>query len=294
MKPAFPIVVAGYMALLCIAPARAAELQKFMDVRLVENPSNDGDSFVVQAGERRLHVRLYFVDCPESVATTDADAKRVRDQARYFGITDARKVLEFGRQAKAFIDHALEKPFTVYTAFASALGRSPGGRVYAFVVTADGRDLGRLLVEDGFGRAHGAKRAGPDGENTKEIQKQLQDSELEAMMNHKGIWSATDPEVIGRLRAEQREEEREVKELLKASAGKSPPLAAVDLNSATTRELQSISGIGPVLASRIIAGRPYKSVEDLLRVSGIGPRLLAKIQPFLTVAAPAKTDSPTK
>src|SRR5947209_3315383 len=149
----------------------AASLEKFTEVRLIENPSNDGDSFVVQAGERRLHLRLYFVDCPESVATTDADAKRVRDQARYFGITDARKVLEFGRQAKAFTEHALEKPFTVYTAFASALGRSPGGRVYAFVVTADGHDLGRWLVENGFGRAYGAKRAGPDGASAKEIQK---------------------------------------------------------------------------------------------------------------------------
>jgi competence ComEA-like helix-hairpin-helix protein len=277
-----------------IARADAAELQKFADVRLVENPSNDGDSFVVQAGERRLHVRLYFVDCPESVATTDADAKRVRDQARYFGITDATKVLEFGRQAKTFTEHALAKPFTVYTAFASALGRSPGGRVYAFVVTADGLDLGQLLVKNGFGRAYGAKRTGPDGSSAKEIQKHLQDLESEAMPERKGIWAATDPDVIGRLRAEQREEEREVKEVLKASAGKSPPMAAVDLNSATTRELQSISGIGPVLAARIIAGRPYKSVEDLRRVSGIGPRLLAKIRPYLTVTVPSVPNSPTK
>src|SRR5437867_11854132 len=95
----------------------AASLEKLTEVRLVENPSNDGDSFVVQAGERRLHLRLYFVVCPESVATTDADAKRVRDQARYFGITDARKVLEFGRQAKAFTAQPLGRPFRGYTAF---------------------------------------------------------------------------------------------------------------------------------------------------------------------------------
>src|SRR5437867_9731879 len=148
----------------------AASLEKLTEVRLVENPSNDGDSFVVQAGERRLHLRLYFVDCPESVATTDADAKRVREQARYFGITDAKKVFQYGHEAARFTHKALERPFTVYTAFAGALGRSPGGRVYAFVVTAEGTDLGQLLVENGYGRAHGAKRAGPLGKSANEIQ----------------------------------------------------------------------------------------------------------------------------
>ena len=48
-------------------------------------------------------------------------------------------------------------------------------------------------------------------------------------------------------------------------------------------KLISISGIGPVLASRILAGRPYKNVDDLLRVTGIGPRLLDKICPYLVV-----------
>src|SRR5437867_4133953 len=154
-----------------------ADLQKFTGVRLIENPSNDGDSFVVlaplragQAGERQMHLRLYFVDCPESVATTDADAKRVREQARYFGITDAKKVFQYGHEAARFTHKALERPFTVYTAFAGALGRSPGGRVYAFVVTAEGTDLGQLLVENGYGRAHGAKRAGPLGKSANEIQ----------------------------------------------------------------------------------------------------------------------------
>ena len=115
------------------------------------------------------------------------------------------------------------------------------------------------------------------------------------MPERKGIWAATDPQVIDRLRAEQREEEREVKEVLKASAGKTPPPAAVDLNTATTRELQSISGIGPVLAARIIAGRPYKSVDDLLRVSGMGSRLLEKIRRYLVVKTPDEpVEKPTQ
>jgi competence ComEA-like helix-hairpin-helix protein len=266
----------------------AAELEKLTNVRLVENPSNDGDSFVVQTGTRQLHVRLYFADCPESVATTDADAKRVREQARYFGIADAKKVFEFGREAKAFTKQSLAKPFTVYTSYADALGRSPGGRVYAFVITGDGNDLARLLVENGFARAYGTRRTGPDGAGAADIQRQLQDLESQAMLKRRGIWAATDPDVLVKLRTEQREEDRQLKDLRQESSGKQIQLSPVDLNTATTQELQAISGIGPVLAAKIIAGRPYKNVDDLLRVSGIGAKLLEKIRPFLVVNSSVK------
>jgi len=271
----------------------AAELQKFTNVRLLDNPSNDGDSFVVlaplgagQAGERQLHLRLYFVDCPESVATTDADAKRVREQARYFGITDAKKVFEYGHKAGGFTKQALAKPFTFYTAFASALGRSPGGRVYAFVVTADGKDLGQSLVEAGLGRTHGSKHTGPTGKSTVDIEKMLQNLETEARRQRKGIWAATDPAVIDKLRAQEHAEDQELKSLIKESSGKHAPTMAIDLNTGTTSELQSISGVGPVLAAKIIAGRPYKKVDDLLRVSGMGPKLLEKLRPYVFVKSP--------
>jgi competence protein ComEA len=56
----------------------------------------------------------------------------------------------------------------------------------------------------------------------------------------------------------------------------------VNINSATQERLESVPGIGPALASRIIAGRPYQSVDDLLRVSGIGERTLESMRPFLT------------
>lgn len=46
----------------------------------------------------------------------------------------------------------------------------------------------------------------------------------------------------------------------------------LDVNRATWAELQVISGIGPALATRIVAGRPYTSLVDLERVRGIGPR----------------------
>lgn len=52
---------------------------------------------------------------------------------------------------------------------------------------------------------------------------------------------------------------------------------AINLNSATSEELESLSGIGPSLASRIVEARPYREVDDLLRVRGIGPSTLARL-----------------
>ncbi|MEA3415349.1 MAG: helix-hairpin-helix domain-containing protein [Thermodesulfobacteriota bacterium] len=61
------------------------------------------------------------------------------------------------------------------------------------------------------------------------------------------------------------------------------PQGLLDLNTATKEELMSINGIGLVLADRIIAGRPYKTVDDLLKVKGIGPKRLKKFHPYFVV-----------
>ncbi|MDH5186668.1 MAG: helix-hairpin-helix domain-containing protein [candidate division WOR-3 bacterium] len=56
----------------------------------------------------------------------------------------------------------------------------------------------------------------------------------------------------------------------------------VDINHATSKELEALPGIGPVLAQRIIEERSrvgkFSSPEDLLKVSGIGQKKLAKIR----------------
>jgi competence ComEA-like helix-hairpin-helix protein len=59
----------------------------------------------------------------------------------------------------------------------------------------------------------------------------------------------------------------------------------VDLNTAGKEELMGITGIGPMLADRIIAGRPYKTVDDLLKVKGLGSKKLEKIRPFMMVGS---------
>jgi DNA uptake protein ComE-like DNA-binding protein len=64
---------------------------------------------------------------------------------------------------------------------------------------------------------------------------------------------------------------------------KKPVDNLVDLNSASATELESLPGIGPALARRIVAGRPYRSVDDLLRIKGIGEHRFAEIRQHVTV-----------
>ena len=55
----------------------------------------------------------------------------------------------------------------------------------------------------------------------------------------------------------------------------------VNINTATSDELQTLKGVGPALAQRIIDDRtangPYKAIEDLKRVSGIGDKTFANL-----------------
>jgi len=143
-----------------IFPSYAADLQMFSNARLMNNPANDGDSFVVEANGKSFRLRLYFVDCPETSTSSKSDARRVREQTRYFGLSHAARTIHFGNEAKTFVEGILAKPFTVHTAFASALGRSAKGRVYGFITTADGDDLASLLVKNGLARTHGIGRKG--------------------------------------------------------------------------------------------------------------------------------------
>ena len=68
----------------------------------------------------------------------------------------------------------------------------------------------------------------------------------------------------------------------KHEAKPKPAGAPINVNTATQAELEALPGIGPVIARRIIEGRPYRSVDDLDRVKGIGKKRLEEIRPLVT------------
>jgi len=52
----------------------------------------------------------------------------------------------------------------------------------------------------------------------------------------------------------------------------------ISLNSASQSEVESLTDIGPVIAGRIVAGRPYAAIEDIMEVEGIGQKTFESIK----------------
>jgi competence ComEA-like helix-hairpin-helix protein len=250
--------------------------------RLVPNAANDGDSFHVSVNGKEYIFRLYLVDAPETDAVNPA---RLIEQAKHFGMT-VPQVIEVGETAKAFAREKLADPFTVITHMANAMGRSNIERFYAFVQTKDG-DLGEQLIANGLARIHGT-RATPPGAGSPAAERQrLEQLEDDAKRRKVGAWSmsgqssnvaSATPQPVASaaapilltpaLTAPTKGTERA------ADAGK------LDINTATEKELRLIPGIGPVMAGRIIAARPFKSADDLKKVSGIGDKKYDQIRPY--------------
>jgi DNA uptake protein ComE-like DNA-binding protein/endonuclease YncB( thermonuclease family) len=57
-------------------------------------------------------------------------------------------------------------------------------------------------------------------------------------------------------------------------------IGKLDINAASQAELENLPGVGPVLAQRIIAARPFKSADDLRSVKGIGDKRYAQLRPY--------------
>ena len=78
--------------------------------------------------------------------------------------------------------------------------------------------------------------------------------------------------------------------LLEEARVSPPPTYEVDINRAAWPELTLLPGIGPTLAKRIVAERqragPYRTLDDLARVSGIGPGKLAALRPHVRIERP--------
>jgi competence protein ComEA len=72
-----------------------------------------------------------------------------------------------------------------------------------------------------------------------------------------------------------------------AAGTRSEPTGPLDLNTASATELETLPGIGPVTAAKIVEDRerngPFASVDELVRVSGIGEKKLEAVQDLVVV-----------
>jgi competence protein ComEA len=272
--------------------------------RLIPNPANDGDSFHASAGAKEYIFRLYLVDAPE---TDEMTPGRLVEQAKYFGIS-VPQAIEVGQAAKEFTREKLSQPFIAFTHMSDALGQSRLERFYAFVQTKEG-DLGEQLVRNGLARNYGFKAVPPGLRNLRVEMEKLQQLENEARLEKIGGWGIA----AGRLNARPQRATAfsyfvarakvrpsatppasstapvspTSKPITPPADGdqKSPrkektPLGEIDINTATEKELTTVPGIGHVMAARMIAARPFRSADDLKRVSGIGDKKYAKIRPY--------------
>ncbi len=72
-------------------------------------------------------------------------------------------------------------------------------------------------------------------------------------------------------------------------------LAAVNINAASQQELEALPGIhgeGEAIAEYRAQNGAFKSVDDLIKVKGIGPAVLAKLKDQASVGAPAPKAKP--
>ncbi|MEO7933282.1 MAG: helix-hairpin-helix domain-containing protein [Chthoniobacterales bacterium] len=305
MKRLLSRLVLVWLVVLQVASVYADKWTTLKDCKLVRSEYGDGDSFHVYAAGTDYIIRLYFVDCAE---TNDSYPDRVETQGAYWKI-DTKKTLELGKKAEEFTNRKLSKPFTVITQFLNARGASNQPRYYGFVYPENGKEiLQEQLVANGLARVFGMNTRLPDGRDVDAFHQQLTRLEDKAKSQHLGGWGGkeavevkapTNDDFFNRARALSKATPlpTPAPTPTPATVTATPQVPAkttgprlspngsslVNINTASAEEINTLPKIGDVLTQRIIAGRPYKTVSDLMMVKGMKSSIMDAITPRVTV-----------
>lgn len=222
----------------------------------------DGDTVRVLLNGQEHTVRLIGVDTPETVHP------RIDEEA-------------FGKEASDFTRQALEGKDAWLELDVGERDRY--GRLLAYVWTSPPETWSDAELRSSMHNASlllaGYAQLMTIPPNVKHV-KSFAEFQAEARESRRGLWGQDpDPSIehaddpTGQ-RADASDSESGDPQLSESGRQK----RTVDLNAASLEELQLIVHIGPVRAQAIIDGRPWKSVDDLTSIDGIGPSRLADIK----------------
>jgi hypothetical protein len=158
---------------------------------LVENQSNDGDSFVIECatpyrGEMQNRFRLYFVDTAETDSNSKFKRDRLKEQAAYWESDNPDFALQMGLRAEQTVKKWMRSSFTVYTqgGYAPSMGAP---RYYAMIRIKD-RWMDELLAEEGLVRIIGDSTDLPDGTSAASHLRTLHEEERAARDAGRNGW----------------------------------------------------------------------------------------------------------